>query len=209
MTLSPAIGDGPGSTRAIALRRARGHTRLVLALRWLLPTLILAVLCLLGLFIVVQAARTAAARPKETPTQIRMVGPHFLGRDDLGRAFNLASRIAIRDDVDMRRVYLTYPVMVLDVDGAQPKTLTADRGVYDEDTHLLRLNGHVRVDDSQASTVATNDALVDTRAGTVTGVSSVSGRGPSGQIQAHGYTAYDNGRRVVLRGGVHAVLNGR
>jgi len=207
LTFSPAIGDGPSSASARARRQARAHSRLVISLRWLLPTLILATLGLLAAFVIADAVKTAASRPKETPTQIRMIGPHFLGRDDLGRAFNLTSRIAIRDDVDMRRVFLAAPVIVLDVDGPRPKTLTADRGVYDEDTHLLRLNGHVRVDDSQATTVASNDALVDTRAGTVSGVSGFSGRGPTGAIQARSYKAYDKGQRVVLRGGVHALLN--
>ena len=56
--------------------------------------------------------------------------------------------------------------MKLDIDSPHPKTLTADHGVYDEDTRLLRLDGHVRVDDAAASTVGTEEALVDTKAGT-------------------------------------------
>ena len=59
---------------------------------------------LLGAFVVGQAVRAAAARPKELPTQIRMINPHFIGRDDQGRAFNLAARLAVRDDSDMQRV---------------------------------------------------------------------------------------------------------
>ena len=76
-----------------------------------------------------------------------MVGPHFIGRDNQGRAFNLAARLAVRDDTNMQQVLLDSPVIVMDVDSAHPKTLTADHGVYDEDTRLLHLNGHVRVDD--------------------------------------------------------------
>ena len=74
-----------------------------------------------------------------------MIAPHFIGRDDQGRAFNLAARIAVRDDADLQRVILTAPSMAMDVDTPQPKTITADRGVYDEDTRILRLVGHVRV----------------------------------------------------------------
>ena len=55
------------------------------------------------------------------PTQIRMIGPHFIGRDDQGRAFNLAARVAVRDDADMQRVCLGQPVMVMDVDSAAPE----------------------------------------------------------------------------------------
>lgn len=197
------------SNSALVRRRARAHSRIVLALRWLLPTLILALLGLLGAFVVGQAMRAAAARPKETPQQIRMVGPHFIGRDNQGRAFNLAARLAVRADTNMQQVMLGAPVIVMDVDSPHPKTLTADHGVYDEDTRLLRLTGHVRVDDSTASTVATNEAVVDTKAGTVSGASALNGNGPMGAIHAGSYSAAEKGQKLILSGGVHAQLKGR
>jgi lipopolysaccharide export system protein LptC len=187
-------------------RTARAHSRLVFLMRWLLPTLIVGILSLLGAFVVAQAMHAAQARPKELPTEIRMVAPHFIGRDDQGRAFNLSARVAVRDDADMQRVLLTGPVLIMDVDTPRPKTLTADHGVYDEDTRLLRLNGHVRVDDSTASTVATDTAIVDTRAGTVSGVSPIGATGPMGAISAHSDTASQKGQLVTLHGGVHATL---
>lgn len=209
MSVSPLTGARSSSVSALIRRRARAHSRLVLALRWLLPTLILGMIGLLGAFVVSEALRAAAAQPKELPTQIRMIGPHFIGRDDKGRAFNLASRLALRDDADMQRVYLGQPVMVMDSDTPHPKTLTADRGVYDEDTRILHLMGHVRVDDAAASTVGSNEALVDTRAGTVTGVSPIAASGPMGSIQGGSYTATEKSGTVVMHGGVHAVLKGR
>jgi lipopolysaccharide export system protein LptC len=197
------------STSALVRRRARAHTRLVMALRWLLPTLMLALFGLLGAFVVGQAVRAAAARPREMPTQIRMIGPHFIGRDNQGRAFNLAARLAVRNDANMQQVLLSSPVIVMDVDSAHPKTLTAEHGVYDEDTHLLHLTGHVRVDDAAASTVGTDEALIDTKAGTVAGGSPLSGNGPMGQIHAGSYQATEKGQKLVLTGGVHAQLKGR
>lgn len=207
MSVSPLTGARSTSVSAAIRRRTQAHSRLVFLMRWLLPTLILAMLGLLGAFVVGQAVRAAAERPKEIPQEIRMVAPHFIGRDDQGRAFNLASRLAVRDDADMQRVYLSAPKLVLDVDTPQPKTMTADRGVYDEDTRMLRLIGHVRVDDSADSTVGTNEALVDTRAGTVTGVSGLAGSGPMGNIRANSYTASKSGV-IVMHGGVHAVMKG-
>jgi len=207
LSFSPTVTSVSNS--ALVRRRARAHSRLVMVLRWLLPTLMLALFGLLGAFVIGQAVRVAAARPREMPTQIRMVSPHFIGRDNQGRAFNLAARVALRDDTNMQRVFLTFPVIVMDVDSVHPKTLTSDRGVYDEDTHLLRLNGHVRVDDSTASTVATDDALVDTKADTVSGVSALNGNGPMGQIHAGSYTATEKGQVLILHGGVHAQLKGR
>ncbi len=204
----PAAGAASRSARALIRRQARAHSRLVKALRWLLPALILGLLALLGVFVVSEALHTAAARPKEIPTQIRMINPHFIGRDAQGRAFDLSARRAVRDDIDMQKVMLGAPVIVLDAEGQKPKTLTADRGVYDEETRLLRLNGHVRIDDGLASTVATNEALVDTKAGTVSGASAIAGAGPQGAISARSYAASEKSGHVVLKGGVHAVLNG-
>ena len=209
MTVSPLTGARSSSASALIRRRARAHSRLVAALRWLLPTLILGLFGLLAAFVVSEALRAAAAQPRELPQQIRMIGPHFIGRDDKGRAFNLASRLAVRDDADMQRVYLGQPVMVMDSDTAHPKTLTADHGVYDEDTRILRLTGHVRVDDAAASTVGSNEALVDTRAGTVTGVSPIAASGPMGSIQGGSYSASEKTGAVVMHGGVHAVLKAR
>jgi lipopolysaccharide export system protein LptC len=207
LSFSPATTSVSAS--ALVRRQARAHSRLVLALRWLLPTLILALFGLLGAFVIGQAVRVAAARPREMPTEIRMVSPHFIGRDNQGRAFNLAARQAQRDDTDLQRVRLSAPVIMMDVDSAHPKTLTADHGVYDEGTRLLRLTGHVRVDDAAASTVATEEALVDTRAGTVSGVSALNGSGPMGLIHAGSYSAAEKGQELILRGGVHAQLKGR
>lgn len=209
MTPTSDVRSRPTSASAIIRRRLRGHTRLVRLLRWVLPALMLGLLGLLGAFVVAEAQRSAAARPKDLPTQIRMVNPHFVGRDDQGREFNLAARQAARDDSDMQRVLLQAPVMMLDVGTPQLKTLTSDRGVYEENTRLLHLYGHVRVDDSAASTLATNEALVDTKAGTVSGVSAIAAASPSGRVQAGRYSASETGGHVVLSGGVHAVLKGR
>ena len=67
----------------------------------------------------------------------------------------------------------------------------------------------MRVDDAAASTVGTDEALVDTRAGTVTGVSPIAASGPMGSIQGGSYTATEKSGTVVMHGGVHAVLKGR
>lgn len=196
-------------TLRITPRRARAHSRLVHLMRWLLPAAIVGILAVLGVFVGQDALHSAAAKPKDAPTQIRMVNPHFLGRDDQGRAFNLAARQARRDDADMQQVYLDAPVMEMDVDGQHPSTLTADNGVYREDTRILKLTGHVRVDDSKASTVATDEAIVDTRAGTINGHASIAASGPAGAIQGGSYTASDKGDHLILRGGVHAQLKAR
>ena len=209
MTLTSDAGVRPRPARTAVRRRTRAHTQVVRVMRWLLPAAILVLLALLGAYVVADAVRTAHAGIKDTPTEIRMVNPHFVGRDDQGRAFNISARQAQREDANMQRVDLSAPVMIMDVDGPRPKTITADHGVYDENTHLLHLTSHVRVDDSAASTLATDDALVDTRAGTVTGATSISANSPTGAVQGGSYTVSEKDQHVILRGGVHGQLKGR
>jgi len=209
LTLTTDAGASSRSTVSILRRRVRSHTRLVRLLRWLLPAVMVGLLGVIGAYVAAEAMRSAKASIKDAPTEIRMINPHFVGRDDQGRAFNLFARAAQREDADMQRVDLTYPVMVMDQDGEKPKTITADSGVYDERTRLLHLKNHVRVDDSAASTLATDDALVDTRAGTVTGVSPIAANSPTGAVQAGSYSASEKGGHVVLHGGVHGQLKGR
>ena len=208
MSVSPVDGAA-AEPNALARARARDHSRLVRALRLIFPALILVLIGLLAAFVVAQSLRQVAAGPKETPIQIRMVSPHFIGRDDQGREYDLTSKMAVRDDVDMQRVRLTSPVLVLQSATDRPKTITADSGLYDEGTRLLKLTGHVRADDSTNSKLASREALVDTRAGTVTGLSPLTGSGPKGAIEAGSYTAAEQNGVVVMHGGVHAVLRGK
>ena len=196
------------SARELIRRRARAHSRQVAALRVILPAAIIALLGLLGAFVIAQAVREAAAGPKETPTQIQMISPHFIGRDDQGRDFNLTARIAVRDDADLQRVRLAAPVLVYHSGSDRPRTLRADRGVYDESSRLLWLYGHVRGNDA-GSTLGTGAALVDTRAGTVKGLAPLTGAGAQGSIEAGSYTATEKGGIVIMHGGVHARLNGK
>jgi len=206
LTVNAVAQDGPiAAGRAVRLR-ARAHSRFIHLLRWGLPVAIFAIVGVIGGFVALDAQRNAAARPQEAPVEIKMVNPRFVGRDDKGRVFNLYAREAQRDDHDLQRVLLTAPVVVLDAAGQSRSTLTSDRGDYNEATRILHLKGHVRVDDSRASTVATDEAVVDTKAGSVTGVSSLAASGPQGDVQAGAYTVTGRGDHIMLRGGVRGTI---
>ncbi len=187
--------------------KARAHSLLVRVLRLVLPAIMLAVIVALAALVGVHAIRRQAAAHKDAATPIRMVNPHFFGRDNQGRAFTLGARQAARDEQSFQKVLLSYPSVTLDVDGAHPSTLTADNGVFHEDTRMLFLKGHVRADNSKLSTFATDQALVDTRTGVVNGASALSSRTPVGDVKSGSFDVYDKGDRVIFKGGVHARLN--
>jgi lipopolysaccharide export system protein LptC len=153
------------------------------------------------------AIKRQQAAHNDAATQIRMVNPHFFGRDNQGRAYTLGARQAARDDQDFQKVLLQFPSVTLDVDGSRPSTLTADSGVYREDTRILVLTGHVRANDAKSASFASDQAIVNTRTGSVTGPAALASSTPMGEVQGGSYEVQNKGERVVIKGGVHARLN--
>jgi len=161
---------------------------------------------LVGL-VVAHAVRRRDAAHRDASTPIEMINPHFFGRDSQGRAYTLGARQAARDEQSFQRVLLSYPTVTLDTEAARPSTLTADSGVYHEDSRILYLKGHVRAANAAASRFATDEAIVNTRTGTVTSPTALSGQTSAGDVQSQSFDVFDKGDTVVFKGGVHARLN--
>jgi lipopolysaccharide export system protein LptC len=188
--------------------RARAHSRFVRFLRIALPLLMIAVIATLAALVAQHALRRRAAAHQDVSTPIRMTNPHFFGRDNQGRAFTLGARQAARDESSLQVVLLQFPALTLDVGGAHPSNLTADSGVYHEDTRMLLLHGHVHGANAANAKFATNDAVVNTRTGSVEGPGALATQTGQGAVKSNSYDVYNKGDRVIFKGGVHARLNG-
>ncbi len=197
-------------TRADGLPRgkARSHSRFVRFLRIALPLLMIGVIATLAALVAHHALRRRAAAHQDGSTPIRMTNPHFFGRDNQGRAFTLGARQAARDERSLQVVLLQYPTLTLDVGGAHSSNLTADSGVYHEDTRMLLLHGHVHGANAASARFAANDAVVNTRTGSVEGPGAIATQTAQGAVKSNGYEVYNKGDRVIFKGGVHARLNG-
>ncbi len=187
--------------------KARVHSLLVRVLRWVLPAIMVGTIGALVAFVALHALRRADAVQKDAATPIEMINPHFFGRDSQGRPYTLSARQAARDGRSLQRVLLSYPAMTLDANGANPSTVTADSGVYHEDSRILYLKGHILANNAKSSRFATDEAVVDTRTGAVTSPTALSSRTSAGDLQSKGFDVFDKGDRVVFKGGVHARLN--
>jgi lipopolysaccharide export system protein LptC len=190
--------------------KARAHSRFVRVLRWLLPLIMVGMVATLLGLIVAHALRRRDAAWRDANTPIELVNPHFYGRDSQGRPYTLGARQAARDTRSFQTVLLSFPTFVLyasDADRTKPSTITADTGVYHEDSRLLDLKGHVRAQNARSSRFAADQAVVDTRTGRVTSPSALSSQTPLGDLQSTGFDVFDKGDRVVFNGGVHARLN--
>lgn len=209
MSMAPNAGAPPVRRAARAdLRRWKRRSRLIGVLRKLLPAaIVLLLLALAGQ--VVWTALAAQKRPPAAPPEaIRMVNPRFFGRDEQGRSFMIAAREATRDDRDNRRITLDHPIVGLAMDTAAPSRVSANSGIYTEGDRMLRLNGDVRIEDGGGFRFATQEALVDTRAGEIVGQTAMTTQGPGAKVDSESYGVYDKGDRVIFKGGVRARING-
>ena len=96
--------------------------------------------------------------------------------------------------------------LVLDQGGVHPSTLTADTGVYHEDTRILLLRGHVHGVNAADQRFVTDRAVVDTKTGTVEGSQPLAAQSSQGAIQSRSYSVDNKSKTVVFKGGVHAQL---
>ncbi len=205
--VSPLRPVKPAAGEALPRGKARAHSRVVRTLRVVLPMIMVAMIAILATLVGLHALRRHESAQKEASAPIRMINPHFYGRDNQGRAFTLGASQASRDEQSFQKVLLRNPSVTLDVGGAHPSNLTADNGIYLEDTRILYLRGHVRADNAAVSTFATDQAVVNTRTGVVNGADAIDSRTPLGTLNSKSFDVYDKGDRVIFKGGVHARLN--
>ncbi len=194
--------------RARDMRRWRRRSLIIGAFRRLLPVIILAIVLVFAGWVLFGGLFSSGGGGRGAgPSSIHMTNARFLGRDAQGHAYVLTSIQAARDNTDFHKITLDRPTMAMDTEGQKPTVLSADHGVYREDTRILMLDGHVSVRDSQGDAFVTDQAIVDTVNGAVAGKSPIVGQGPSGSIRADSYAIYDRGRRLVFQGKVHSRLN--
>jgi len=184
------------------LRRWRRRSLRVRLARVVLPATMIGILAVVGGQVVWRSVTAGDRRPSESKPQIRMVTPRFYGQNSAGKPYVLTARSAVRDENDLKQVFLDAPTLTLGVGSPTPTRTTADRGVYREDTLKLKLIGNVRMDDGAGYRFASNEALIDTRTGNTTGETALQGEGPTGQVQSNAYSVYDKGDRIIFRGGV-------
>ncbi|HEY8003791.1 MAG TPA: LPS export ABC transporter periplasmic protein LptC [Phenylobacterium sp.] len=198
----PAVS--PPSRRA-SIQRWRRRSRVIAALRILLPLLIGLILAALAATVAYNSLRSQPSQPTASNAPIQLVNPRFVGRDERGRPFVLIAVTATRDAADYNKVYLDKPALVLDDQGPDPLRITAAKGVYHEDSRKLEVSGGVRLAGARGA-FDTAQSLFDTRTGELVGSGPIQGTGSLGEIQAKSYGVYDKGARMVFSGGVHTRL---
>jgi lipopolysaccharide export system protein LptC len=192
--------------RLEALELWRRRSRLIKRLRWGLPLAMAALLALL----LGWAAFNTLIQPMgfgtapNSATSIRMINPRFYGRDHGGKAFSVAAAFAVRDNNQFQRIYVEKPMLVLGALPGPATQVSADKGVYREDTRMLTLDGNVHVHDSQGNDFLTSHAVIDTKTDDIEGPVPVAGHGPLGRIASASYAVHNGGAQILFSGKVVA-----
>jgi lipopolysaccharide export system protein LptC len=201
----PAAFGSDAERRLQELRRWQGHSRWIKRLRWQLPAAMAGLLAvLLGWAAFNTLIQPLVIGGPNSGTSIRMINPRFYGRDQGGKAFSVAAVSAVRDNNQFQRIYVEKPLLILGAAPGPQTNVSADKGVYREDTRILSLDGHVHVHDSQGNDFLTSSAVIDTASDDVEGSSPVAGHGPLGRIASSSYAVHNGGAQILFSGRVVA-----
>ena len=206
----PALAAAAAERRADEMDRWRRRSKRIVFYRQALPWTMLAIVVAVAAWVGLRAYLSARQLDVASATSaIHMTNPKFYGRDAKGRSFQLSAKDAVRDVKDNNIITLSAPGMMLDSGSKLPVKVEGGAGVYREDTKMLELGGGVLLQDGRGSTFRSAQALVDTRAGVVTGQKDVNGNGPLGRIVASSYAVSENGARILFSGGVKTHIENR
>ncbi|HEY9219392.1 MAG TPA: LPS export ABC transporter periplasmic protein LptC [Phenylobacterium sp.] len=199
--MSAAAHTLPEPGRRPDFLRWRRRSVLIKILRVVLPLLIGLIFATLATFVVRGTIAGAPAKTDEANAPIRLVNFRLVGRDNKGRAFVLTADSAARDAGDYQLVHLTKPALITDAESPKPTTLSSASGEFHEGNGRLRLHGGVQLNGADLA-ISTASSIYDTATGVLEGKGEIAGKTPLGDIQAKSYGVYDEGNRLVFKGGV-------
>lgn len=132
--------------------------------------------------------------------ELRMLNPRYVGTDRMNHPFTLTAATGrqVPDRQDL--MALEQPHADLQTRGGANIVLTSDSGVYQSQTQLLDLFGHVTLVHQNGSTVVTSSAHLDMAVNSATGHEAVEGHGPSGDVWGEGFEIIDKGDTIVFTG---------
>lgn len=153
-----------------------------------------------------QARMRAGRLAAEIQTGL-LTAPVYHGVDERGRPYTITADSA--REVSATRVDLTHPKGDVTLQDGRWLMVRARHGVYLQHIGNLDLSGDVQLYRDDGTTLATESANIDLRAGAAAGADMVHAEGPFGTLDAQGFTMTDRGTALQFAGPGRLVLNQR
>ena len=190
----------------------RRHTRFVAAMRLVLPAIAALLLGMLALWsrFGLDGDRFMLSLGTLGPAHIdsmSMDNPHFEGLDEKKRPFSVTAKQANQVDKNADVIDLTKPQADMTMENGTWLSIDSDSGRYRRQDQQLDLTGVVNLFQDQGYEMHTRNLHIDLASGKATGREAVQGQGPAGNLTAEGIEVSDGGKRVMLFGRSHMVLN--
>lgn len=190
------------------MRGAR-HARRVALLRRVLPAVGVALLLLVALWprLAPLWDRMRFALPAidlREARELRMVNPRYAGVDRLGRPFVVTAAVGRQVPGRQDLMSLEMPRADLKTHGGEAVAVNGATGIYQAQAQLLDLFGKVTLAHQNGDRLVSERARIDIAHNSAEGDQSVSGHGPSGELEADGFKILAKGDVIVLGG--HAQL---
>jgi lipopolysaccharide export system protein LptC len=195
----------PPSPRRIARRRF-----LITLTKWVLPMGAMMLLASIALWPEIQEATT---RARLTANHIageldggKLLDARYNGMDEKGRPYTITAATAWQ--IDPERVGLTTPKGDITLENGTWLMLTSKAGTFMQHLNQLDLVMDVTLYRDDGTTMHTESASIDLKAGAAAGSEPTHVEGPFGVLDAQGFTVMDKGTSNDFPGPAHLVLNG-
>jgi len=216
MTVAPMLRTRATPDPAARFRRPPIANPRLARRRWsvgiakrLLPVFALALLASIALWPEfareTDTARYAYRRDAVMPRSGEMTQAAYHGVDERGRPYTMTAAKARQ--VSPERVNLTDPKGDITLESGNWIMVQSRRGVYLQHLDDLDLSRDVLIYRDDGTTIATEAATVDLKAGAAAGADMVHAEGPFGTLDAQGFALTDKGTAIQFFGPGRLVLN--
>jgi len=186
------------SQQIAAVRR---RSRVIRDLRIAFPAAIVALALLNVGWITVQTIINSMNLYSGNGDEQRMTNPLYFGQSDKGDRYRVSGLEAVRKGKDATFVTLKAPNITLRGDTDRQTRISAANGVFDQNTKLFTLTGHVVFQSGSSDfSLYTEKAIVDLGKSTLYGDKHVVGNGSVGHIEAESFVISDSGNKAVFNG---------
>lgn len=145
------------------------------------------------------AKTTPLPKRNNTATQ-----PEYKSMDNKNQPYTITADHG--EETSIEDIQLMHPKMVMKLNSGEIVTLTSTSGKLNKSTNEMHLVGNVTLTHSQGYNLQTAQAWIDCNRGTAFSNTPVSGDGPAGAIQSHGFRMTDRGAKVSFVGGAQLLL---
>lgn len=198
--------DPGASGGEAAYRAAQRHSRLVRALKYLLPGLaILGAVIFWASFRFIDgdlAKLIAMAQIDTKSNSVVMDKPHISGFEGTRRAYEINADSAVQSLDDPKVVTFRKIDARIGLEDAGVATIGAPTGVYNGNTNVLELNDGISIKTNTGYAASFEAASVDLGKGHLSSSRPLEITTQEGSLRANAIEVSDRGKRVVFTGGV-------